>query len=297
MKYTGNIYRPPFESNSLLLQATVGCSHNDCSFCSMYHGVPFETEGIEQIEKDLLEAASVPYKYDRIFLLNADAFILSADKLKQIGQKIKDIYPSCETISMYASINNIKNKTDKELKELRQLNFNDFNIGIESGYDALIKELNKGHTSQEAKKQLLRLKNAGFNYSINIIIGGAGCENSEDHIKKSIDFINQTEPRLVFLANLHIDPGTPLFASRSKGTFKENTVRMNIQETIDLVDGIEIETELFGLHPSNIIPIHGILPNEKYKILNKLLRYEKDFPKLFLDSVPDKVGEGRAIIK
>lgn len=299
MKYTGKVYRPPFESESLLLQATVGCSHNKCTFCSMYQGVPFQTETIEQIEADLKEAASYSYKADRIFLVNADAFVLSASRLKEIGQKVAEIYPSCKTISMYSSINNIKSKTDEELRELRALNFNDFNIGIESGLDSLVTELNKGHTSKDAKEQLLRLRKAGFDYSINIIIGGAGAgagaEGSKEHIEKSIEFINETQPRLIFVANLHVDSGTPLFKDRLNGNFKENTVRMNIQESIDLIKGITVETEFFGLHTSNVIPVHGMLPYDKERMLERLEIGLKRLPNDFLDSIPDKDTEGRVI--
>lgn len=296
MKYTGPVYRPPFESQSLLLQATVGCSHNKCTFCSMYQDVPFKTESIEQIENDLKEASASPFKKNRIFLVNADAFVLSASRLKEIGLKVQELYPSCETISMYASINNIKNKTDEELRELRALNFNDFNIGIESGCDRLVSDLNKGHTVAEAKEQLLRLKKAGFDYSINIIIGGAGAHGSDEHIQNSIEFINETEPRLIFVANLHVDPGTPLYTTRSNGDFIENTLRMNIQESMALIKGITADTIFFGLHTSNVIPVYGSLPLEKELLLQKLSKGMNQIPSKLLDSIPSKGNEGNIII-
>ncbi|WP_246517663.1 radical SAM protein [Clostridium aciditolerans] len=158
MKYTNPVYRPPFEANSLLLQVTVGCSHNQCSFCTMYKDVPFQTESMEQIEKDLLEARKAYRKVSRIFLVNADPFVLSANKLKLIAIKINEILPEVETIAMYASIKNIINKTDEELKELRALKINELNIGLESAMPEVVEHFNKGFTIDEAKVQLNRYR-------------------------------------------------------------------------------------------------------------------------------------------
>ena len=108
MKYTGPVYRPPFEEGSLLLQATVGCSHNRCAFCSMYRDVSFQVEDMEQIERDLRETRAKRPWYRRIFLLGGDAFVLSAERLKEIARLSKGTLPNVETISMYASINNIE---------------------------------------------------------------------------------------------------------------------------------------------------------------------------------------------
>ena len=146
MKYTGQVYRPPFEANSLRLQVTVGCSHNKCTFCTMYQNTPFQVERMEQIEQDLREARQMYPLVRRIFLVNADPFVLSAEKLKAIARKINEILPEVETIAMYASVKNILDKTDEDLKELRALKINELNIGIESGMDEVMRHLNKGFT-------------------------------------------------------------------------------------------------------------------------------------------------------
>lgn len=133
----------------------------------------FPSKSKPLIEADLKEARhNYPY-VQRIFLVNGDPFALSADKLKAIAQKIHEILPEVETISMYASINNIINKTDEELKELRALRINDLNIGVESGLPEVLECFNKGFTVEEAKGQLRRLQAAGIDYSVNIILGGA----------------------------------------------------------------------------------------------------------------------------
>ena len=119
MNYTGPVFRPPFEANSLLLQVTVGCSHNACTFCTMYKDTCFAVAPMEQVEKDLREARAQLSTVRRIFLVNADPFVLSAVKLKAIAEKINEIFPEIQTISAYASVKNIIDKTDEELKELQ----------------------------------------------------------------------------------------------------------------------------------------------------------------------------------
>lgn len=233
MKYTNPVYRPPFEADSLLLQVTAGCSHNKCTFCTMYKGVPFQTETIEQIEKDLLEARRTHRKVNRIFLVHADPFVLSAAKLKLIATKIHEILPEVKTIAMYASIKNIINKTDEELKELRALKINELNIGLESAMPEVVEHLNKGFTIDEAKVQLNRLTNAGIDFSINIIIGAAGSEKSHENAIANSRFLNEIKPYLIFVATLHIDGGSPLEAELKNGMFNENTLRQNMEEEID----------------------------------------------------------------
>ena len=131
MHYTGTIYRPPFEARSLLLQVTTGCSHNKCSFCTMYRDEPFRVEPLEQIEEDLAEARQYVPNVTRVFLENGDPFALSADRLEQIAVMIHAYLPRVETIAMYASIKNVIGKSDEELRRLRNLGVNELNIGVE----------------------------------------------------------------------------------------------------------------------------------------------------------------------
>lgn len=293
MKYTGPVFRPPFEANSLLLQVTVGCSHNTCSFCTMYSNVPFQIETMEQIEKDLLEARKVHPKVNRIFLVNADPFALSADKLKLIATKINEILPEVETIAMYASVKNIINKTDDELKELRALKINDLNIGVESGMPEVVEHFNKGFTVDEAKAQLKRLTNAGIDFSVNIIIGAAGSEKTHENAIANSQFLNEIHPNLIFIAALHVDPGSPLDEEVNKGLFKENTLRQNIEEEIEMLSGLTLEnTYFFGLHTSNVIPVHGRLPEKKDEMIAALKDGLNSIRAEYLDAHLKKGAEG-----
>ena len=158
MQYEGTTYRPPPEADSFLLQVTVGCAHNQCSFCAMYRDVKFRRIEMDQIEADLQEARSIFPNAERIFLVNGDAFVLNAQTLKEIARRVKRTFPECRTISMYASIRNIRNKSDKDLEALRRLGINDLYVGIESGWDEVLKRIHKGHTVSEAKQQIGRLQ-------------------------------------------------------------------------------------------------------------------------------------------
>ena len=271
MKYTGTIYRPPFEARSLLLQVTSGCSHNQCSFCSMYQDVPFQVETLEQIETDLKEARSNHPYVQRIFLVNGDPFALSADKLKTIAQKINEILPEAETIAMYASINNIASKSDAELKTLRALKINDLNIGVESGLPEVLECFNKGFTVDEAKRQLRRLQNAGIDYSLNIILGGAGRGKGYRHALANSQLLNEVEPRLIFVGGLHLEPGTKMAEYVRSGAFSESTLRETVEEEAALLRRLDLkDTIFFGLHPSNAVPVYGRLPEDKEDLLAAL---------------------------
>lgn len=298
MHYTGPTYRPPFEADSLLLQATVGCSHNQCTFCTMYQGVDFKVAPIEQIEADLKEASSYYRAVGRIFLLNADAFALSADQLKTIAEKVHEILPEVETIASYASVNNIIGKTDEELKMLRSLGYNELNIGIESGLDDVVHHLNKGFTIDEAEKQLLRLKAAGFDFSVNIILGAAGTERWKENAIANAEFINKVQPYLIFTAILHVDPGSPLRDEVDAGTFHEDTLGQYVTEELEMLKRLECdETIFYGMHTSNLIPVQGLLPRDKDELIGELERGLAAIPQKYLDSHPEKGYEGMSIIR
>lgn len=271
MKYTYPVYRPPFEANSLLLQVTAGCSHNKCTFCSMYQEVDFQAETIEQIENDLLEARKLYSEVKRVFLVSGDPFCLSGSRLIEIAETINDILPEIETISMYASIRNIASKSDEELKALRRRKVNDLNIGLESGLPAVVRDLNKGFTMDGARMQIRRLKAAGFDYSINIIIGAGGSQRYRENGLASAKIVNAFQPHRIFIATLHLEEDCTLTRQLEEGLFQENTLRENIEEEILFLKHLQLEnSNFFGLHPSNAIRLEGQLPADKERMIEEL---------------------------
>lgn len=279
MKYDSNIYRPPSEAYTLLLQVTSGCSHNKCTYCNMYKDVQFKTETLEQIEKDLIEAKSF-YQYgERIYLLNGDPFCLSADKLKSIAKLINKHLPNCKTISMYSSISSIKSKTIDELKELRSLGINDLYIGIETGNDEALKNIKKGNTSEEAIEQLRRLNEAGIDFISIIMYGvaghGKGIENAIDTAK----LLNSANSKVIALMNLTLIPGTDLYEESLRGEFLESSELEKLIEVKTLIENLNLKTEtaFSSIHISNIAPLNGTLPRDKQKFIDRLNAAIKQF--------------------
>lgn len=251
MNMTGTVYRPPYEANSLLLQVTLGCSHNKCTFCYMYPDVKFTVCPMEQIESDIEEAAKYYPDVERVFLEHGDAFVLSADKLSQIATAIHRKLPKVKTIAMYASIQNIKHKTDDELRRLCNLGIGGLDIGVESGLEAALTYMNKSHTAEEAKEQLLRLTKAGisYSYSFNAILGCGGADLWHENADATADLINAVQPHLLFIGTLHAQTGCRLYSDMKTGAFKECTTGQLLDEQERLISRLDLkDTIYFGSH-------------------------------------------------
>ena len=297
MHYTGNIYRPPFEGRSLLLQVTTGCSYGQCAFCTMYRDVPFRVEPMEQIEADLREASRYARYVKRVFLENGDPFVLSADRLAQIAELIRRYLPNAETIAMYASIPNIRGKTDEELRLLRSLGINDLNIGLESGLDEALSVMNKGYTAAEAECALLRLRNAGMDYGANVIFGSAGPALRLENAVKTAQLINRTKPNLIFTGTIHADLGCPLYDRMRSGSFRENTVAQYLEEEELFVQTLEERDCLyFGVHPSNVTGLYGNLARQKQEMLDQIRETKNQLTQARLHRIPRRGEEGAVVL-
>lgn len=292
MNTTGIVYRPPFEANSLLLQVTTGCSHNKCTFCTMYHDVPFSMCPLEQVEADLDEAALFRPDVKRVFLEHGDPFTMPAERLLKIAELIHQKLPKVETIAMYASIQNIRRKTDAELRRLRDAGINGLDIGVESGLDEALTMMNKGHTAQESIEQLQRLKKAGYDFTLNIILGCAGAELWRENAEATAAMINAAAPRQIFTGTLHAEPGCKLYGEMQSGAFRECTFRQLLDEQELLLSRLDLEEcYYFSSHPSNVMPMQGWLPKHKQDML-EAVREMRAYLADRLDEIPVRGGEG-----
>ena len=263
----------------------------------MYRDVPFRIEPLEQIAADLEEARIYCPNVKRVFLENGDPFVLSADRLKAIAELIHQKLPKVETIAMYASIQNIKSKTDQELRELRSLGINELNIGVESGLDEALRQMNKGYTGEEAVRELLRLKAAGIDYGANVIFGAAGPDLRMVNAQKTAELINQTKPYLIFTGTIHADPGCPLYEKMQSGEFVENTVGEYLEEEEAFLKALDVDDCFyFGLHPSNIVGLYGNLGTERRKMLAAIERKRKSLREAQISSRPVRRGEGAIVL-
>jgi radical SAM superfamily enzyme YgiQ (UPF0313 family) len=268
MRYEGTTYRPPPEADTPLLQVTVGCAHNQCTFCDMYRDVTFRRIPLDQIEADLQELRGIYPNAKRLFLVNGDAFVLKTSTLKAIAEKIKHIFPECRTVSMYASIGNIMSKSDRELAELCNLGINDLYVGVESGWDRVLEHINKGHTVAEAREQLARLDKAGIRHIDNLMLGVAGIGNGLDNARLTAEFLNQTRPSLIWVGTLAIFEGTELHTEMAQGSFIPATELEILEEEKALIHAIELNNvRFYGVHPTNTVRISGRLPQDKQKMI------------------------------
>ena len=295
MNLSGIVYRPPYEADSFLLQVTRGCSHNKCTFCSMYPDVPFAVCPMEEVEADLEEGARYCPDVTRVFLEHGDAFVLSSDRLLAIAEAVHRKLPKVETIAMYASIQNIRTKTDAELRELRACGIHGLDIGVESGLDAALTYMNKGHTAKEAREQLLRLTEAGMDYSFNAILGCGGAELWQENADATADLINAVQPHLLFIGSLHAEPGCRLFQDMKDGVFHECTIGQLLDEQERLIRRLDLRnTYYFGSHPSNLVPMQGRLPEQKQDMID-VIRETREALRTQLDMFPLRGGEGAVL--
>ena len=193
---------------------------------------------------------------------------------------------------MYASIQNIKHKTDAELRRLSDLGIGGLDIGVESGLDAALIYMNKGHTAEEAKEQLLRLTKAGITYSFNAILGCGGAELLRENADATAALINAVQPHLLFIGTLHAEPGCQLYKDMKNGVFKECTFGQLLDEQERLINGLDLKNTIyFGSHPSNIVPMQGRLPQHKQAML-EAVREKREQLRRHLDEYPRRGGEG-----
>lgn len=293
MHYDGMTFRPPYEAHSLLLQVTRGCSHNACTFCSMYRDVSFAISPLEEIVDDLAEAAwAYPY-VSRVFLVNGDAFCLPADALLNIAEMIHEALPNVRSIGCYARIPNVTSKTDADLAALAAAGYDNINIGVESGLDDVLALMNKGFTVEEARLQFARLHAAGLPFNVNIINAAAGPQRIVEHAAANAALVNEAQPTLIFVSPLHVDPGTPLVGLIERGEFEECTLGQYLEEEIAFLEGLELDDcVFFGAHVSNPIPVNGLLPRDKDELLTVLRDGMARIPRAQLDAHPSKGAEG-----
>ena len=262
----------------------------------MYDEVPFSISPIEEIEEDLAWVGKHNTLFDRVFLVNGDAFCLGYDRLVEIAELVHRYMPHIRTIGGYASVNNVLGKTADELSHLAELGYADFNIGLESGLDSVLSYMNKGYTLADAREAFARLQDAQMPFNLNIITCAAGPDRTLEHAEANAAIVNEAAPTLVFVSPLHVDPGAPLERLVAEGDFVECTLRDYIVEEIEFLRRLELSNcVFFGLHVSNPVRVSGILPRDKQRLISELEAGIGRFPDWQLESVPAKGPEGRMI--
>lgn len=266
MHYTGPIYTHPLEVNTPVLEITYGCSWNKCVFCNMYDNVEFGASPMEHIEEDLKElAGQYPPNLRKIIVANADPFALSTKRLLEISDLIRKYFPNISVISCQTSIRNIIHKSQEELDQLYEAMYDDIYIGLESGCDEILKQLNKGYTKKQEYETLEKLKNSKIRY-IALIMGGAGGKKYRDeNITDTVELLNTYPPKMISIITTGIGSGTKLAEMRDNGEFTPLTEREVIEDEINLIESLDVrgQTYFFGHHQNNVARVSGHLKNKE----------------------------------
>lgn len=292
MHYTGQVYRPPVEAWTPLLEVSYGCSHNKCAFCTMYKKTPFGMAKLEDIEEDLIELKEKSlYPIKRIYLTGGDPFVMKAERLIKIGEMIHHYLPEIETITCYASFYNMKNKSIDELKKLKELGYNDLYIGVETGYGPALELINKGITLDEAYEQLKKLKEAELDYISILMLGIAGKGKARENAEATAKLLNFYPPKALGIMTTDIQEGSDLYAYKEKGIFVEATVREALEEQIILLENLDFpnpeKIAYSSYHVVNPVQIRTTM-DKKAEVINEYKKALRDLPEDILDR-PNKL--------
>ncbi len=269
MQYEGALYRPPSESQSLLIQMTVGCSYGRCTFCSMYQDRDFYIKPIETVRADIEE--SMHYRFKRVFLCDADALIAPQAYLEEVLGLIQEKMLSVERVGIYGDCRSILKKTPKELARLKELGLGVIYHGIESGDDKVLKAIKKGATAQQTIDAGLRVRDAGIVYSAIVLLGIAGREGSENHAVETARVLNAIQPDFVGVLTTMVVEDTPLYALAEKGKFKMPSSLGLLEELKMLLEHLELQRGLLtSKHASNYLPLRVVFPYQKKEAIQQL---------------------------
>lgn len=271
IQYHEPLFRPPSEARSVILQITLGCSWNKCSFCEMYTSKQFTARKEEDVFKDI--EAFIPYanQIRRIFLADGDPLVLSTKRLLRILTKLKTTFPKLQRISTYASPSNLARKTDSELRELYEAGLTLLYVGIESGDSQVLESIQKGETFETTIEGLNKSKAVGMNSSVMIINGVGGKELTHQHAINSAKVLNETQPKYASTLVLTAHKGLEHFQNRYKGNFIELSQKDLFIEMRLFMESLELNETIFRSdHASNNLILKGILGRDKQSFLDKI---------------------------
>ena len=271
IRYEGRMYRPPSEADSLILQATIGCSYNECTFCAMYRDKKFRVRPLEELKREIGWAGERVPGVRKVFLADGDALVAKASYLHQILDELNRTFPSLRRISAYASPQSIQVRTVEEMRSLREAGLGLYYLGIESGDDHTLLEMNKGVTAAEMIACGEKVNQAGVRLSTMILLGAAGRDGSRRHAEESARVVNAIQPRFVSTLVMSPVPGTPLGDQDARGEFEHLTPVELAAELRVFLAGLELTGSIFrSNHASNYLALAGTLPKDRNRMVQAL---------------------------
>lgn len=270
MRYIGAVYRPPSEAESLIIQATLGCSHNRCTFCGSYQEKQFKIRSLEEIRADLIDCQYMG-PIERVFLADGDALCIPQRRLLDILRSVRELMPSVKRVGVYGNAKDILRKSVDELRELRALNLKIIYLGVETGDPELLEKICKGATYEQLVEAANRVKEAGILCSVTVLLGIGGQEHSQRHASATAKILTHMDPDYVGALSVIVVPGTPLHDEYVQGKFQVPEPFELIRELRTMIAESSFSNCVFrSNHASNYLPVKATLPWDKEEILSAI---------------------------
>lgn len=271
VRYKGKVYRPPSEAYSLIIQVTYGCSHNRCAFCDMYDDKHFSMRPMEEIREDFELARRVYRHVERVFLADGDALMRKTDDLVQILGLVYGLFPECQRVTCYASPTSLQIKSEEELRLLREKGLKMVYMGLESGCDAVLERMDKGHTAAQIIAAGQKARRSGLQLSVTAISGLGSRELWREHAVETAQAFNAMNPEYIGLLTLMVEPGTPLEKWVREGSFYVLKPVEVMQEMELFLQHIDSPGSVFRMnHASNYLTLKGTLNQDRERLLQQV---------------------------
>ncbi|OGW46627.1 MAG: hypothetical protein A2X57_04485 [Nitrospirae bacterium GWD2_57_8] len=273
-EYEGIVIRPPSEAQSLILQYTIGCSHNLCNFCPAYKQKRFRIRSLAEMEQDIRECLPAFSTTRRVFLADGDALHAPPSELLSLYSLLRSSFPRLQRIGMYANTRNILGKSLDELIQLREAGLGILYLGIESGDDELLTWMRKGATAAEMTEAGRKVTEAGIKLSVTVLLGIGGAGKSMEHARATGKLLSTIDPDYVGALTVMIVKGTPLYDLQQQGTFNLPSPFEILSELAEMLSHTEMTRGLFfANHASNYLPVRVRMPAERDEAVEMIRKF------------------------
>ena len=276
-EYEGIVIRPPSEADSLILQYTIGCSHNQCIFCPAYKQKRFRIRSLAEMEQDIQSCLPASADTRRIFLADGDCLAAPLPDMLALFSLLRSSFPRLQRIGLYANTKNILGRSVEELIRLREAGLGILYLGIESGDDELLDWMKKGSTSSEMAEAGLRVKHAGIKLSVTVLLGIGGAERSEEHARLTGKLLSVIDPDYVGALTTMVVQGTPLYELQQQGRFTIPSAFAILSELAEMLSHTNMTRGLFfANHASNYLPVRIRMPSERDKVVAMIRKFVRE---------------------
>jgi len=271
MRYEGRLYRPPSEAWSYILQATIGCSHNLCTYCDMYRDKDFRERDLAEVLEDIEEAAGAFPGADKVFVADGDALVMDAPRWQTILESLRASYPQLRRVSCYATAQNLLEKSEEELHRLREAGLSLLYVGPESGDPVTLKRIVKGNTFEDHAEAARKAHAAGMKISVIMLLGAGGLDRTKEHAHETARLVTEMDPEYLSALTMTVIPGTPIQRMVDKGLFELPPIPDLLLELRTIVAESRPTRAIFRTnHASNYLPIEGRLPRDRERIVTAI---------------------------